>query len=81
MSYNVTMHRSFNTYPSFSQQPQPLFGDGHNANAPQQTMAGVNVDLSVQTAQQIAMHQAKLNKKLGPEYISQRPGRWTGQIN
>ncbi|EKM58099.1 uncharacterized protein PHACADRAFT_90029 [Phanerochaete carnosa HHB-10118-sp] len=31
-------------------------------------------DISEQTAKQIAALQAKLNKKLGPEYISQRPG-------
>jgi len=76
MSYNAAMHGNFNVYPSFShsQQPQPPFGSGYNANAPQQTVATANVDLSAQTAQQIATLQAKLNKKLGPEYISQRPG-------
>ena len=74
MSYNATMHGSFNAYPSFAQQSQPPFGGGYNVNAPQQTMASANVDLSAQTAQQIATLQAKLDKKLGPEYISQRPG-------
>lgn len=29
---------------------------------------------ALRTAQQIAKLQAKLNQKLGPEYISQRPG-------
>ena len=70
-SYNTTMHGSFNAYPSFPQQPQPLFGNGYNAN----------VDLSAQTAHQITMLQAKLDKKLGSEYISQRPGRWVGQVD
>lgn len=32
------------------------------------------MDLSEETAKRIATLQAKLNKKLGPEYISQRPG-------
>lgn len=32
------------------------------------------VDLSDETAKRIATLQAKLDKKLGPEYISQRPG-------
>lgn len=31
-------------------------------------------DISVATHKQIASLQAKLNQKLGPEYISQRPG-------
>jgi len=76
MSYNAAMHGNFNAYPSFSnshshsQQPQPPVGSGYNPNIPQQA----DVDLSVHTAQQIATLQAKLNKKLGPEFISQRPG-------
>ena len=32
------------------------------------------VDVSDETAKKIASLQAKLDKKLGPEYISQRPG-------
>ncbi|GBE88751.1 hypothetical protein SCP_1401560 [Sparassis crispa] len=32
------------------------------------------MDLSEDTAKRIATLQAKLDKKLGPEYISQRPG-------
>ena len=32
------------------------------------------MDLSEESAKRIATLQAKLNKKLGPEYISQRPG-------
>ena len=76
MSYNAAMHGSFSAYPSFShsQQPQPPFGSGYFANAPPQTITGANVDLSTRTAQQIATLQAKLDKKLGPEFISQRPG-------
>lgn len=31
-------------------------------------------DISLRTAQHIATLQAKLDKKLGPEFISQRPG-------
>jgi len=63
-------------YPSFShsQQPQSLFGSGYSATAPQQTLATANVDLSAQTAQQIATLQAKLDNRLGPECISQCPG-------
>ena len=68
------MHGSFNAYPSFShshsQQPQPPFSGKYDANIPQQT----NNDLSAHTAQRIATLQAKLDKKLGPEFISQRPG-------
>jgi DNA repair and recombination protein RAD52 len=71
MTYNPSMHGSFNAYPAFS---QPLFGGGYNANVPQQAIPSACVNLSAQTAQQIATLQAKLNKKLGPEYISQRPG-------
>lgn len=76
MNYNAAMHGSFSAYPSFShsQQPQPPFGSGYYANVPQQTMTSANVDLSTRTAQQIATLQAKLDKKLGPEFISQRPG-------
>jgi hypothetical protein len=76
MSYNASMHGNCNAYPSFShsQQSQPLFGSGYHANPPQHTTAIANVDLPAQTAQQIATLQAKLGKRLGPEYISQRPG-------
>jgi len=76
MSYNAAIHGNFNTYPSFSnspshsQQPQPPVGSGYNPNIPQQA----DVDLSVHTAQQIATLQAKLDKKLGPEFISRRLG-------
>jgi len=63
-------------YPSFShsKQPQSLFGGGYNATLPQQTMATANIDLSAQTAQQIATLQANPDNKFGPEYISQCPG-------
>ncbi|CCM03269.1 uncharacterized protein FIBRA_05397 [Fibroporia radiculosa] len=37
------------------------------------------MELSVETEKKIATLQAKLNKKLGPEYISQRPGPGGGQ--
>lgn len=33
-----------------------------------------NMDMSMQTAQRIATLQAKLDRKLGPEYVSTRPG-------
>jgi len=63
-------------YPSFShsQQLKSLFGGGCNATVPQQTMPTTNVDLSVQTTQQIATMQAKPGNNLGLEYISQCPG-------
>ena len=70
------MHGNFNAYPSFSysQQFQPPSGGGYYANVPPQTITRANVDISAHTAQQIATIQAKLDKKLGPEFISQRPG-------
>lgn len=36
------------------------------------------MDMSQATAQKIATLQAKLNQKLGPEYVSQRPGMGGG---
>jgi DNA repair and recombination protein RAD52 len=42
------------------------FGSGYNEPS--------FMDLSQESANKIASLQAKLNKKLGPEYISQRPG-------
>ena len=47
---------------TFCAQPQPP------TNMP------VYQDISEETAKQIATLQARLNKKLGPEYLSQRPG-------
>lgn len=75
MSYHPGMHGAFAAAPSFSQASQY---PGYSANA--STSSGPLVqlpgymDLSAQTAQQISTLQAKLDKKLGPEYISQRPG-------
>jgi len=40
----------------------------------QQFYSGVPESISTQTAVEIATLQAKLNKQLGPEYISTRPG-------
>lgn len=77
MSYNPNMHGSFNAVPQFSQQPGQFGGasgglPSYNANMPQQPSA--YMDLSDETARKIATLQSKLDKKLGPEYISQRPG-------
>ncbi|KAF6764337.1 RAD52 DNA repair protein [Ephemerocybe angulata] len=59
MSYNANMHGTQQT------QPFSIFGS-------QGTMA--YQEMSEATAMKIASLQAKLNQKLGPEYISQRPG-------
>jgi hypothetical protein len=68
MSYNAAMHGNFSAYLSFSHSQQSP-ATRLNGRRP-----GGNVDLPAQTAQQISMLQAKLNEKLGTEYISQRPG-------
>lgn len=48
---------------------------GSIANATQPSSFDYShMDLSEETANKIAQLQAKLDKKLGPEYISQRPG-------
>lgn len=60
MSYNASMHGP--QQPSFFQQ-STAFG---NSGAP--------VEISQATEVKIADLQAKLNRKLGPEFISQRPG-------
>lgn len=58
MSFNPQMHGTFTSQPSF---------------ASDMNMSSY-MELSEATAIKIATLQAKLNKKLGPEYISQRPG-------
>ncbi|KAF8635374.1 hypothetical protein AX15_000379 [Amanita polypyramis BW_CC] len=62
MSFNPTMHGSqaFNTpFAPFAFGTQPSY---------------MSEEISEATAKKIAALQAKLNQKLGPEYISQRPG-------
>lgn len=46
----------------------------HSVPPSMSAMDPIFMDLSTETAKMIATLQAKLNKKLGPEYISQRPG-------
>ncbi|KAL5524236.1 CDC36 [Sanghuangporus sanghuang] len=48
---------------------QPFLDHSITSDAP-----SFSTDISESSAQKIAMLQAKLDKKLGPEYISQRPG-------
>lgn len=62
MSFNPNMHGTPYAQRSFS-----LFG-----NDSQQTFT--NDSISEESARKIASLQVKLNQKLGPEYISQRPG-------
>lgn len=59
MSFNSQMHGSFSSYPSFIDPNSSV---------------NMSIDVSEDTARKMATLQAKLNKKLGPEYISQRPG-------
>jgi DNA repair and recombination protein RAD52 len=68
MSYNATMHGS--TYPyTLPATTFPALVDP--STLPQDPTF---YDISVATHKQIASLQAKLDQKLGPEYISQRPG-------
>src|SRR6266540_5859815 len=60
MSFNPAMHGT-----PFSQQSHTLLGS-------QSSFMSDNI--SEETAKKIAALQVKLNRKLGPEYISQRPG-------
>ena len=60
MSFLPSMHGTFQHYPSFNPHP-----------ADQSSMT---MEMSQATALKIAELQAKLDKKLGPEYISTRPG-------
>ncbi|KAL7277287.1 hypothetical protein ACG7TL_009143 [Trametes sanguinea] len=59
MAFAPSMHGTFNT--SFGTQPS-FFSEPSF------------VEMSEESARKIAALQAKLDKKLGPEYISQRPG-------
>jgi DNA repair and recombination protein RAD52 len=61
MSFNPMMHGT-----PLAQQSFSLFGSQLGFNP--------NDSISEDTAKKIASLQAKLNQKLGPEYISQRPG-------
>src|SRR6266581_2555192 len=59
-SFNPTVHVT-----PFSQQSHTLFGSQSSF---------MTDNISEETAKKIAALQVKLNRKLGPEYISQRPG-------
>lgn len=63
MSFNASMHGS---------QAFPPYFFGTQSSY-------MSEDISEATAKKIAALQAKLNQKLGPEYISQRPGPGGGQ--
>ncbi|KAG2139509.1 hypothetical protein BD769DRAFT_1432262 [Suillus cothurnatus] len=78
-SYNTSMHR-----PAFGQPQSRVITSGamsfdasmHGSFGSTNSFAShsLSMDMSDDTAIKIATLQAKLNKKLGPEYISQRPG-------
>ncbi|CAA7267231.1 unnamed protein product [Cyclocybe aegerita] len=61
MSFNPMMHGT-----PYAQQSFSLFNS--------QSSVGANDSISEETAKKIASLQVKLDQKLGPEYISQRPG-------
>lgn len=65
MSFNPNMHGTQQS--GYQSQPFTMFTSQANSSMAFQ-------DLSDATAIKIATLQAKLNQKLGPEYISQRPG-------
>lgn len=67
MSYNASAHGVTNL--SFPLTPFPALLDPSTL-PPEPTYH----DISIATHKQIATLQAKLDQKLGPEYISQRPG-------
>lgn len=66
MSFNSQMHGT----PSIGNQS--MVDSSFAFNSPQQSL--FNPELSDATTLKIAALQAKLNQKLGPEYLSQRPG-------
>lgn len=66
MSFNPHMHGSFQA----QNQPTNFFGDSQPSFQ----------DISDATTIKIHTLQAKLNQKLGPEYISQRPGPGGGKL-
>lgn len=61
MAFAPSMHGSFNNFNNGTQGSMSLIEPSF-------------MDLSQESAKKIAELQAKLNRKLGPEYISQRPG-------
>jgi hypothetical protein len=70
--YNASMHGNFAAQPAFSApfqpqpQPQPpsfMQGDG-----------GRDMNVSLASAKKMEELQGKLNMRLGPEFVSQRPG-------
>lgn len=63
MSFNPAMHGT-----PLAQQSFSLFGSQHTS------FADDSISISEETAKRIASLQVKLNQKLGPEFISQRPG-------
>ncbi|KAF8518349.1 RAD52 DNA repair protein [Hysterangium stoloniferum] len=67
MSYNAAFHGS---NPFTSTMPSTPFLLDPSTLPPEPTFH----DISVATHKQIASLQAKLDQKLGPEYVSQRPG-------
>ena len=70
MSYNASTHGSNPAFPStLPATPFPALVDPCTL-PPDPTF----YDISVATHKQIASLQAKLDQKLGPEFISQRPG-------
>lgn len=79
MAYAPQMHGSFPSNPAFAQSrseyESSMILTGINGDMSMaDTSSASYMDLSTSTAQKIASLQAKLDRRLGPEYISQRPG-------
>ena len=65
----------------------PLLSNANNFSSPGDQYSGGDVKNPFEervipnfTAQEIATLQSRLNKQLGPEYISQRPGQGGGRV-
>lgn len=79
MAYAPQMHGNFPSHPAFThthvEHDSSMILSGLNDDMSMADRSGPSLmDLSTATAQKIASLQAKLDRKLGPEYISQRPG-------
>lgn len=73
MSYNPSIHGNSVSQTSFDASSSSTFIHGGNSSITSMDSSAF-FSISNATASKIAELQAKLNKKLGPEFISQRPG-------
>jgi len=62
---SISTHGVMSFHPAMQEQSHTLFGSQSSF---------MTDNISEETAKKIASLQVKLNRKLGPEYISQRPG-------